>query len=165
MATIVLDQDITQYLNEPKVLPQDYRKVVQKKPKRGHREQEICFDGRNGNQFKVVVRISDSNQLDFSVILGVIIPNTSRFFRLCRYNGKSYEHTNKIEDQTFYDFYIHTATERYQREGFEEDTYATPSDRYSSIVQALDCMTIDLGFVLPEGDQRSLFDGLDRGTT
>ncbi len=165
MATIVPDQDIAQYLNESKVLPQDYRKVVQTKPKRGHQEQEICFDGQNGNRFKVVVRVSDSNQLDFSVILGVIIPNTNRFFRLCRYNGKSHEHTNRIEDQTFYDFHIHTATERYQREGFEEDAYAVPSDKYSSLGQALDCMINDLGFVLPEGDQRSLFDGMDGDTT
>lgn len=165
MATIVLDQDIKQYLDEPKVLPGDYRKVVQTKPKRGHREQEICFDGQNGNLFKVVARISDSNPLDFSVILGVIIPNTSRFFRLCRYNGKSHEHTNRLESQTFYDFHIHTATERYQRAGFEEDTYATPSGKYSTIVQALDSMIIDLGFVLPEGDQRGLFDGMDRGVT
>lgn len=165
MAIIVPDLEIAQYLDERKVLPGDYRKVVQTKPKRGHREQEICFDGQKGNQFKVVARISDVNPLDFSVIFGVIIPNTSRFFRLCRYNGKSHEHTNRIEGQTFYDFHIHKATERYQRAGFEEDTYAIPSGEYSSIVQALDCMTIDLGFVLPDGDQRGLFDGLDRGTT
>ena len=164
MATIVPDQDIAQYLDEPKVLPQDYLKVVQTKPKRGHREQEICFDGQKGNRFKVVVRLSDSNHLDFSVILGVIIPNTSRFFRLCRYNGKSHEHTNKIEGETFYDFHVHKATERYQREGFEEDAYTTPSNQYSSFGQALDRMIIDVGLILPEGDQPSLFDDLDGGT-
>lgn len=74
MAIIVPDLEIAQYLDEPKILPGDYRKVVQTKPKRGHREQEICFDGQKGNQFKVVARISDVNPLDFSVIFTFIKP-------------------------------------------------------------------------------------------
>ena len=53
------------------------------------------------------------------------VPQSNRVFRLRRYNGKSHEHTNPIEKEIFYDFHIHTATERYQvLENKKEDTYA-----------------------------------------
>ena len=79
----------------------------------------------------LMFRQSTFNPLDFSVILGYIIPNTNQVFRLRRYNGKSHEHTNWLEQEKFYDFHIHTATERYQIAGWNEDGYATPTDRYS----------------------------------
>ena len=51
-------------------------------------------------------------------------------FRLRRYNGRSHQHTNKIEEITFYDFHIHTATERYQDAGYAEEHFAEVTDRY-----------------------------------
>ena len=77
--------------------------------------------------------------------------------RLRRYNGKSHEHTNKIESETFYDFHIHSATERYQDLGMREDSFALPTDRYSNIEEAVDYLFEDCNFKAPEGQQGKLF--------
>jgi hypothetical protein len=66
-----------------------------------------------------------------------------------KYNGKSHQHTNKIEKETFYDFHIHTPTARYQEGGIDsEDGFAAVSDRYSEMTGALRCMEEDCGFVI-----------------
>ncbi len=67
-----------------------------------------------------------------------------------------------MEEQTFYDFHIHMATERYQRTGNREDTYAEPTDRYSDMEGAFTCLLADCGFVVPPpppGTQGNLFAG------
>ncbi len=74
---------------------------------------------------------------------------SNRVFRLRRCNGKSHEHTNLIEKQTFYEFHIHMATERYQREGENEDWYAEPTDRYGDLSGAIDCLIADCAFQRP----------------
>jgi hypothetical protein len=79
-------------------------------------------------------------------------------FRLRRCNGKSHEHSNIIEEKRFYDFHIHTATERYQDAGLREDWYAEPTDRYNDFNGALRCMFKDCGFVLPLNLQGALFE-------
>ena len=77
----------------------------------------------------------------------VRVSRTNRLFRLRRYNGKSHEHTNNIEKVTFYDFHIHTATERYQvSENKKEDKFAEVTDRYSDFSGAMDCLIEDAGF-------------------
>jgi hypothetical protein len=65
---------------------------------------------------------------------------------LRRYNGKSHVHGNRIEGTTFYDFHIHTATERYQLLGSREDTFAEPSRLFTNLSLALDCLVQDCGF-------------------
>jgi len=85
--------------------------------------------------------------------LGVIV-NADR---LRQYNGKSYEHSNKLEKQTFYNFQIYTATERYQELGKDEDAYAEQTERYSDLQSAIDCMLSDCGFKLPADMQGMLF--------
>ena len=77
--------------------------------------------------------------------------------RLRRYNGKSHRHSNPMEGDRFYDFHIHTATERYQLSGNREDTYAVSSDRYASLEEAIDCLLEDCAFVLPQGHQADIF--------
>jgi hypothetical protein len=85
------------------------------------------------------------------------VPGSTKVFRLRRYNGKSHEHTNPIEKQTFYDFHIHTATERYQDLGAREDSFAEPTHRFSSIEEAVDCFLDDCNFEFTGGHQGKLF--------
>ena len=113
--------------------------------------------GADGNSFRLILRQSMFNHLDFSVILGVFPKESNELFRLRRYNGKSHEHSNKLEEQKFYDFHIHTATERYQELGKEEDAYAEQTERYSDFQSAIDCMLSDCGFRLPADMQGALF--------
>ncbi len=157
MAAKYSDQDISTMLQERKPLPGDYRTQVRLRNKRGHKERELLVQGIGENQFHLILRQADSTPLDFSIILAVCPQNTNQLFRLCRYNGKSHEHTNRIEENTFYDFHIHMATERYQELGMREDAYAEPSDRFWDFHTALRCMLDDCGFDISKNPQLELF--------
>ena len=157
MASELSDAEITVLLAEPKPLPEDYSARLQLRPKSGHKERELDVTGAGGSDFQLIVRQSIFNPLDFSVILGYLMPGSNILFRLRRYNGRSHEHTNRIEGNTFYDFHIHTATERYQAAGFEEDHYAETTNRYAELSGAIQCMLQDCAFEVPSGTQESLF--------
>ncbi len=161
MAARYSDQEITDFIQERKPLPVDFWKQITMRNKRGHKERELEVTGEQGNQFRLILRENTINILDFSIILALCPTDTTQLFRLRRYNGKSHEHTNHIERNTFYDFHIHYATERYQEHGAREDSFAKPSDRYASFFEAVDCMIEDCGFDLPEGSKQPLFEGLN----
>ena len=157
MAVTYTDPEITMLVEERKPLPAGWRQLTSLRPKRGHKENSLDLGGVEGNQFRLILRQSNANPLDFSVILAVRVPQSNRLFRLRRNNGRSHEHTNSIEGDTFYDFHIHTATERYQDLGSREDAYAEATDQYSDFAGAVDCMLADAGFDTPVGDQLSFF--------
>jgi hypothetical protein len=158
MAARYSDQDIAQLIEELKPFPEDYRSRMQLRPKRGHKEQELDVQGANGSEFRLILRQSNFNPLDFSIILAYRPPNINILFRLGRYDGRSHEHTNRIEGNKFYDFHIHMATQRYQELGTREDGYAEPTDRFSDFASALQCMLNDCGFDIPEDPQGRLFE-------
>jgi len=151
------DAQIAALLAEPKLLSEDFRARLAGKAKRGHQEAELDVQGTAGSEFRIIMRRSSSNPLDFSVILAYRVPNSSTVIRLRRYNGKSHSHSNPLERQGFYDFHIHTATERYQVTGNREDTFAEATTRYASIDEALDCLLEDCAFVFPPEHQPDMF--------
>ncbi|HXU39061.1 MAG TPA: hypothetical protein VN937_22085 [Blastocatellia bacterium] len=159
MSLKLTDREIADLLNERKPLPRDYRSRIQARPKRGHKERELDIVGEDGSEFRLIIRQSIFNPLDFSVILAYRDPGSTQLLRLKRYNGKSHEHSNKLEGGgPFYDFHIHTATEHYQLEsGLREDGFAQPTDRYSDLQGAIACMQEDCGFDSPPNSQPSLF--------
>jgi len=152
------DADIEMLLQEKKPLPKDFCSKIRLREKRGHKEQELDIQGANGHEFRLVLRQSKYNALDFSIILTFCSTGSNQLFRLRRYNGKSHEHTNTIESDKFYDYHIHTATERYQELGMREDAYAEPSDRFSDLNTAINCMLGDCGFEVPQDPQLKLFE-------
>ena len=156
MAATYTDSEIAALVREPKPLPQDWRAQTRVHPKRGHKERELNFTSGEGGKFRLILRQSTGNPLDFSVILAVQIPQSNQLFRLRRHNGKSHEHTNHMEGETFYDFHIHMATERYQEIGSREDAYAEMTDRYSDFDGAIDRILEDAGFEFPPDDQLQL---------
>jgi hypothetical protein len=158
MASIYTDPEIADLIQEPKPLPPDYQVKIQTRPKRGHKERELDLKGLSGSEFRLVLRQSLFNPLDFSVILIYRPQNSNQLFRLRRYNGKSHEHTNPIEGEIFYDFHIHQATQRYQEIGAREDTFAEPTDRFAEFQQALTCLFKDCGFEIPFDPQGKLFE-------
>lgn len=157
MAAQLTDAEIAQLLAESKPLAADFRAKLVTRPKRGHTERDLDVPGADGGDFRLVLRQSLANALDFSVILGYRMPSSNQLFRLRRYNGRSHEHTNIIEGDAFYGFHIHTATERYQDEGLREDAFAEPTDRYSDFEGAQQCMLDDCGFLPPAEPQERLF--------
>lgn len=158
MAITYSDAEVAALVQEPKHLPPQWRKTLVMKPKRGHKERELEVRGAGGNQFRLILRQSEINVLDFSLILAVRVTNSNQLFRLRRHNGKSHQHTNRLEDETFYDFHIHMATERYQEVGMREDAYAFPTTRYGDFQGALRCLIEDAGLVAPPDDQPTLFE-------
>ena len=153
--------EIRRLLKMEKPLPENFRKRLVVRPKRGHKESELDIKGIDEtSEFRLVFRQSITNPLDFSVILGFQIPNSTQVFRLRRYNGKSHEHTNKLENETFYDFHIHTVTERYQDSGFREDAFAETTNKYADFAGAIDCLINDCGLItsLDSSDQISVFE-------
>lgn len=157
MAARLTDDEITALITESKPLPRDYLVRIQTKAKRGHKERELDLTGTNGGEFQLVLRQSLLNSLDFSIILAYQIPKTNQMFRLRRYNGKSHEYTNALENQTFYDFHIHTATQRYQETGMREDSFAEPTNQFGDFQGAIRCMLKDCGFIVPQDTQGTLF--------
>ncbi|SRR6266498_3078544 len=158
MAARYSDQDIARLIEEWKPLQEGYRSRIQLRPKRGHKEQELDVQGANGSEFRLILRQSNFNPLDFSIILAYCPPNSNILFRLRRYDGKSHEHTNRIEGNKFYDVHIHMATQRYQELGSREDAYAEPTDHFFDFASALQCMLNDCGFDIPEDLQGRLFE-------
>jgi len=148
-------------IQERKPLKSNYRSHIQLRNKRGHKERELDVDGAQGGKYRIILRQSNFNALDFSIILAVSPSDTNQLFRLRRYNGKSHEHTNQIEKNTFYDFHVHLATERYQDLGGREDAFSEPTDRYADFHSALICLLEDCGFEAPEGSQSTLFGEFD----
>jgi hypothetical protein len=161
MAIQLSDDEIGSLLTEQKSLPEDFLSRMKPKGKRGHTEYEQSVDGEKGSQFLLIFRQNEKNVLDFSVILSYLPQGTNQQFRLRRYNGKSHEHTNKIERKTFYGFHIHMATNRYQQSGFREDAYAEETDRYATYRDAIDCMLKDCSFTVCAKDSNLFQWGID----
>lgn len=117
MAVSYTDDQIDALVRERKPLPADWQGRTRMRAKRGHEQRDLDLIGDAGTKFRMILRQSRINGLDFSIILAVIVPQSTQVFRLRRYNDRSHEHTNQIEHETFYDFHIHFATERYQELG------------------------------------------------
>ena len=158
MVVTYTDQEIESLVQERKRLPADWRRRTRMASKRGHKEQHLDVLGNGGTEFRMILRESTINILDFSVILAVLVPQSTQVFRLRRYNGRSHEHTNHIEGESFYDFHIHLATRRYQEVGAREDAYAQPTDRYGTIHDAFRCLLADASFDVPVEPQGDLFE-------
>jgi hypothetical protein len=157
--SVLNDAQIDALVQEPKSLPSDW--VTRLRPKTGrlgHNLRDLDVRGEHGSDFRIIVRQSTINPIDFSVILGYRPVLGPRLFRLRRYNGRSHEHRNRIEGDRFYDFHIHVATERYQLLGMDEDSFATPTDRYADLSAACNPFVLDCGFAVVQAAQISWLD-------
>lgn len=150
---IVTDDEIDSFVNEAKLLPKSFNPSLKDRAGQNCFEQEV--KGEAGHTFKIIVRQSKINPLDFSVILGVL--TGGKWFRLKRYNGDSHEHTNKIEGEKMQGFHVHSATERYQNHGFREEGYAKKATTYSDWKTALGVMLRENNFkAAVDGSQKRL---------
>lgn len=148
MVTLTEEQ-IQELITERKPLPEGLvpSPKMTMRNKSWRRDIEITSDA--GHTFIIKVRQSEVSLFDFSVILGYRLPGLSRVFLLRRYNGKSHNHTNPIENEKFRDFHRHTATERYQKRGCKEEHFAEIDKRFTTIESAIECLLHDCGFISP----------------
>lgn len=139
------------------MLPANFSAKIRLRPKGCHGEQQFDLTGENGHQFRLILRQNRLNPLDFTVILAYCPAESNQIFRLCRYNGKSHAHTNRLEEKTFYGFHIHRATERYQELGSAEDAYAELTDKYADFSGAISCLLKDCAFITESDKHPNLF--------
>lgn len=167
MSVELSDAEIQRLLAESKVLPLDYRQRLGRWITRfKHRKAKIRLTGVDKGQYTIMLRENLINPFDFSAILGYRLPQTTRIFRLRRYNGTGHRHTNRIESETFRGFHIHQATERYQELGAREDSFAEQTKRFNTLDGAINCLLRDCSCSLPENpDQPKLFSGESRDTS
>ena len=126
MSIIFTDQEIKAFIQERKVLPDNWHNKFKKRMNRGYTEQYQDITGEDENIFRIIVKRGDYSKVLFSAILVVRIPNSKEYFPLCRYNGSNHQHTNEIEGESITGFHIHTATERYQGKKTQLDTRNQP---------------------------------------
>jgi hypothetical protein len=144
---ILSDSEIQVLILETKTIPAGLSWPLTMSENNGHRRKDFQVDSDSGHRFVIKTRQSCVNPMDFSVILGYMLPGSYTVFRLRRYNGRSHDHTNVIENETFYDFHIHTATERYQQKpGFKEDHFAEQTNQFCDLQSAIDCLINECGF-------------------
>lgn len=149
------DREIETLVAVPKYLPVDYRSRLRTRTRpysAQHEEAQLEVLVENTGTFRVIVRKNRINPLDFSVILGYMPPERLKLFRLRRYNGL-HEHTNKLEGSNFRTFHIHHATQRYQEAGWDIDRFAEPTDRYTTVDEAMEIFLDDCNFVRPESER------------
>lgn len=142
-------------MKEKKKLPDEFKpKELNLKDGETSRRFDREIKGEQGHTFKIIIRQSKINPLDFSVIFGVLIGN--EVFRIRRYNGDHGFHTNKIEGIHIKGCHIHKATERYQQKGFQEDGYAEKTTEYAHWTKALEIMLQENNFEIEieEGQTR-----------
>ena len=82
MAIKYTEQEISALISETKLLPTNFKANIRLKPKRGHKESELDVIVDNGHQFRIILRQSSLNPLDFTIILGVLPEDTNKLFRL-----------------------------------------------------------------------------------
>lgn len=80
MALSYTDDEIDALVKERKRLPQDWEDRMRLKSKRGHDEQYLELTGDAGTRFRLILRQSRINRLDFSVILAVLVPRSTQVF-------------------------------------------------------------------------------------
>lgn len=156
MSIFFSDQEIKAFIQERKVLPDNWTNKFKKRMNRGYTEHYQNITGEDENIFRIIVKKGDFSKSLFSVLLVVRIPDSKKYFPLCRYNGSNHQHTNKIEGELITGFHIHTATERYQSKK-NVFGYAQSTTRYSDVNGALQCLFEDANFEEPFGLQISLF--------
>ncbi|MBL8878808.1 MAG: hypothetical protein JNG88_06765 [Phycisphaerales bacterium] len=169
MPRVLTDSEIAGLLSERKQLPANWTSRLAVRPKSDstftHREFDL--NSEKGRTFRLILRGNTLNPLDFSLVL-VFRDEDGTDYRLVRFNGRHpSQHTNKWEKarnlpNAYFrnQFHVHTATERYQVEGFEIDGYAEVTDRYDSFDSALDAFVRSNGLFVPEPKESSpgLFD-------
>ncbi len=135
MKDVLTDVEIDLLISMPKPLPLGHEQLFRLKPKRGHKESQLEVAVGDGSKFTLMMREAVDNPLDFSAIMAYDRPVGGKRFLLRRYNGKSHEHANAVEQgPLFYDFHIHFITERYQRrKGGKPEGYAVVTDRYGDL--------------------------------
>lgn len=158
MSYYFTDEEINSYISEEKIFPGTIEEFLIFKEFDGHKSASVELPRSDGSRFIIKLRQNLNDINDFSAIIVFQEKGNNKYFKLRRYNGKSHEHTNKLERNKFYAFHIHIATQRYQDAHRKEESYAEETSRYSDINGALNSLLNDCNIRIAINPQLSLFD-------
>ncbi|SRR6266446_1428059 len=151
------DDVIGMLVSEAKHIPYGLCSPHRAMPQRnGNYQKTFDVSAPSGNEFVVKLRQGVVNPANFPVILGYKIPVSYTVFRLRRYNGR-HPHSNHLEGERFQNFHIHMATERYQKVGCDEESYAQETNLHWDLNSAIERMLEDCGFIRPQDEDLPLF--------
>ncbi len=157
MSYYFTDEEINNFVVEEKQFSGTVNGFMIFKESDGHKRSSAIIGRSDGSQYIIKLRQSTHNVNDFSAIIAYQSKGTNKDFKLRRYNGKSHEHSNRLEGNKFYNFHIHIATERYQNIGRKEESFAKETNRYSNLYGALECMIKDCNIKVKKDSQTNLF--------
>ncbi len=158
MSYYLRDEEIDSLVSEEKFFSGSIEEIMNFKESDSHKRASVELSRSDGSRFIIKLRQNQNSINDFSAIMAFKEKGSNRDFKLRRYNGKSHEHSNKLEGNKFYAFHIHIATQRYQDVGRKEESYAEKTVRYSNIKGALKCLLQDCNVKTKRDPQASLFD-------
>lgn len=158
MSYYFTDGEINQLILEKKYYNGRINDFFDFKESDGHKKASVEILRSDGSMFIIKLRQNINAINDFSAIFAYHAKGSNKDFKLRRYNGKSHEHSNNLENKRFYNFHIHYATQRYQDAGCKEEKYAEETDRYSDCRGALKCLLKDCNIGIRTDGQTSLFD-------
>ena len=139
MTMIHTDDQIDKWMQARKELPPDWHNSIWK-----HKGLDVLGD--DDNTYRIIIRDEYRRKPSFSVILLVYPFDTNQGVRLRRYNSPHGKHINHLEGSVVYQYHIHKATERYQRNRDRIDHYAEETSRFNDIHGALQCLIEDGNF-------------------
>ncbi|MGI9229819.1 MAG: DUF6978 family protein [Gammaproteobacteria bacterium] len=127
------NNDIKNLIEMPKLIENP---SAQWKTFRGSQQRNYTARG-NGYLFRLFERQNKKDTDNFSCGLGVVKPD-SQLLILLRYNGCSHTHGD-----IKYACHIHKATEQAIVDGKKAESFATPTDEYRTLKDALYCLCRD----------------------
>lgn len=113
------------------------------KDQKGSRQKNFAIKSSDGLlEFSLYLRQNLKIENDFSC--GLVLVKDGTTYPIVRYNGSAHVHENPIESERF-DFkcHIHKTTERYAASKYKLDHYASQTDTYSTLEQALTQLALD----------------------
>ena len=158
MSYYFTDDEINALITEEKTHTGTIHEIMVLKESDGHKRNSFDIIRPDGSRFIIKLRQNVNDMNDFSAIIAFQEKGSNKDFKLRRYNGKSHEHSNKLEGNKHYAFHIHIATQRYQDAGRKEKSYAEATSRYSDIESALKCLLQDCNVKTIVNPQAGLFD-------
>lgn len=113
------------------------------KEQKGSRQKNYVIKSIDGLlEFSLYLRQNLKIENDFSC--GLVLVKDGTTYPIVRYNGSAHVHENPIESERF-DFkcHIHKTTERYATSKYKLDHYASQTDAYSTLEEALTQLTLE----------------------
>ena len=156
IVAILKSYQIKELIEEPKRIKENIFDLKLLRERKNSKHRNVSVKGSLQHNFRIILRQSRIDPLDFTAGLIYIRRENNQDFILLRYNG-SHSHKNVIEKEVFEGFHIHTATERYQEYGSGRvEGYAQQTDRYSTLTEAIECLIKDSNITIIDSKEEPL---------